>query len=240
MNPDKLFDYLEGTLSPSERAALEERLISDKQLQRELAVARQIHAGMVGDSRELLLAAKPEVTEQGRKMALRVGAAFIVLMAVNVGFGLWLIARHETNNPNRALLERQMREQIAKSVERAAATLTPGPNALGVTEITVPAANGKLDAIADEVVGIASRFGGSATKGLQDNGRIGVLVDVPPTREQEFRTAIGAIVGERPASPTQATATPPATTAKPGSAIPATTEKKSFVVQIVEQSARSE
>src|SRR5438874_7639469 len=133
MNPDKLFDYLEGKLPATERAALEEQLISDKQLQRELAVARQIHAGMRGNSREVLLPPETDVTEQGRKMALRVGAAFIILMAVNVGFGLWLIARHETKNPNRALLENQMRQQIAKSLERAAATFTPAPNALGVS-----------------------------------------------------------------------------------------------------------
>jgi len=71
MNPDKLFDYLDDRLPAAERAALEERLMLDKQLQRELAVARQIHAGMRGDSREVLLAARPDVTEQGRKMALR-------------------------------------------------------------------------------------------------------------------------------------------------------------------------
>ena len=142
MNPDKLFDYLEDKLPAAERAALEQRLMSDKQLQRELAVARQIHAGMRGDSREVLLPPQPDVTEQGRKMALRVGAAFIVLMAVNVGIGLWLIARHETKNPNRALLEKQMREQIANSLEHAAATFTPAP--LGVSEIMVPAATEKL------------------------------------------------------------------------------------------------
>src|SRR5438094_10176589 len=50
MNPDKLFDYLDGRLSAAERAALEEQLISDRQLQRALAVARQIHLGMQGDS----------------------------------------------------------------------------------------------------------------------------------------------------------------------------------------------
>src|SRR6266508_141056 len=127
MNPDKLFDYLEDRLPAAERAALEKRLMSDKQLQRELAVARQIHAGMRGDSREVLLPPQSDVTEQGRKMALRVGAAFIVLMAVNVGIGLWLIARHETKNPNRALLETQMRQQIAKSLEQASATFTPAP-----------------------------------------------------------------------------------------------------------------
>jgi hypothetical protein len=230
MNPDKLFDYLEGRLSPDERAALEERLISDKQLQRELAVALQIHTGMRGDSREVLLPARPDVTEQGRKVAVRVGTAFIILMTLNVGFGLWLIARHETKNPNRALLETQMREQIAKSIERAAATLTPGPNALGVSEITVPAATGKLDAVADEVVTIASRFGGSGTKGVPDEGRLSVLVDVPSNREPEFRVAIASISGGSP--PPEAT--PPAT-AGPQSPSPTTAEKKSFVVQIVEQ-----
>ena len=238
MNPDKLFDYLEGRLPAGERSALEERLISDKQLQRELAVARQIQAGMRGDSREVVLPARPDVTEQGRKMALRIGTAFIVLMGVNVGFGLWLIARHETGNPNHELLEKQMRQQIAKSLERAAATFTPVPNALGVGEMTVPVAAGKLDATADEVVTITSRFGGSATKGLQDQGRLSVLVDLPVSREQEFRAAIDSITGKIPASSAFADATAdratPATTT-----IPATVEKKSFVVQIVEEPARS-
>ncbi len=234
MNPDKLFDYLEGRLPASERAALEERLMSDKQLQRELAVARQIHTGMLGDSREVLLSPSANVTEQGRKMALRVGVAFIILMAVNVGFGLWLIFRHEMQNPNRPLLEKQMREQIAKSIERAAATLTPAP--LGINEITVPAATGKLDAVADEVVSLASRLGGSATKGLQDTDRLSVLVDVPSNREPEFRVAIQSMGGASELSPT---ATPTAAAPQePRSTPVATMEKKSFVVQIVEESTR--
>ena len=225
MNPDKLFDYLEDRLPAAERATLEERLMLDKQLQRELAVVRQIHAGMRGDSREVLLAARSNVTEQGRKMALRVGAAFIVLMAVNVAIGLWLIARHETKNPNRALLEKQMRDQIANSLEHAA-TFTPA--LLGVGEITVPAPTGRLEIVADQVVTIASRFGGSAAKGLPDQGRLSVLVDVPSNREAEFRAAVSSIAGK--SAPTSTT---PATTA-------ATAEKKSFVVQIVEQIQRSD
>ncbi|PYJ74866.1 MAG: hypothetical protein DME72_01495, partial [Verrucomicrobia bacterium] len=87
MNPDKLFDYLDGRLPAAERATLEKRLISDRQLQRELAVARQIHAGMHGDSREVLLPNETDVSARGRKLALRIGAAFIILMAVNVGVG---------------------------------------------------------------------------------------------------------------------------------------------------------
>src|SRR6188472_2603995 len=236
MNPDKLFDYLEGTLSPKERTALEEQLMSDEQLQREFAVARQIHAGMRGDSREVVLPAPPDVPEQGRKMAIRIGVAFMVLMFVNVGIGLWFIFRHESKNPNRPLLEAQMREQIAKSIKRAAA-LTPAPNALGVTEITIPAAAGKLDNVANEVVTIAARLAGSATKGLKDNNRLTVLVDLPSNREQEFRAQIASITEEKPAPSTLAKATgDEATPATEATA--ATGEKKSLVVQIVEATSK--
>jgi hypothetical protein len=227
MNPDKLFDYLEGRLTSSERAALEERLMSDEQLQREFAVARQIHAGMHGDSREVVLPAPPDVSEQGRNMAIRIGVAFMVLMFVNVGIGLWFIFRHESKNPNRPLLEAQMREQIAKSIERAA-TLTPAPNALGVSEITISAEKGKLDAIADKLVAIVSELGGSATKGVPDAGRLSILVDLPANRESEFRSAVASIAGRSPGSSAFAETTADRPT-------PATGEKKSFVVQIVEK-----
>jgi anti-sigma factor RsiW len=236
MNPDKLFDYLDGRLPPSERVALEERLMSDKQLQREFAVARQIHSGMRGDSQEVVLPAPPDVPEQGHKMAIRVGVAFMILMLVNVGIGLWFIFKHESKNPNRPLLEAQMRQQIAKSIERAAA-LTPAPNVLGVTEITISAATGKMDSAANEVVAIAGRLGGSATKGLQDSNRLSVLVDVPSNRDQQFRAQVASIAEETPASPASAIATAdkptPAT-----AATPATGEKKSFIVQIVETTPR--
>jgi len=227
MNPNKLFDYLDGRLPAAERAALEERLISDKQLQREFGVARQIHAGIRGDSREVILPPSPDVSEQGHKMAIRIGVAFMVLMFVNVGIGLWFIFKHESSNPNRPLLEAQMREQIAKSIERAA-TLTPAPNALGVSEITVPTGNGRLDAVADEVVAIVSRFGGTATKGVPDRGRVSVLVDVPTSRELDFRNALASIGGE-------ISAPPAASSPERGSPTPATIEKKNFIVQIVEK-----
>lgn len=222
MNPDKLFDYLDGRLPTAERAALEEQLISDRQLQRELAVARQIQTGMHGDSREVLLPPQLDVTEQGRKMALRVGVAFIVLMAVNVGFGLWLIARNETKSPNRALLETQMRQQITKALEHAATTLTPAP--LGVSQITIATTTGRLNAVADEIVTIVGQLGGSATKGLPDQHRLSVLVDLPGNHESEFRAAIASIAGGAPIAPVPS----PAETAAPGP------EKKSFVVDIIE------
>ena len=223
MNPDKLFDYLEGRLTPKERAALEDQLMSDKQLQREFAVAQQIHAGMRGETREVVIPAPVDISENRRKMAIRLGVAFMVLMFVNVGIGLYFIFWHESKNPNRPLLEAQMREQIAKSIERAAA-FTPAPNALGVTEITIPAEKGKLDTVADKVIGIVSTLGGSATKGVPDAGRLSILVDLAANRESEFRVAVASISGERPGSTTPAT-----------EATQATGENKSFVVQIVEK-----
>jgi hypothetical protein len=229
MNPDKLFDYLEGRLSSKERADLEEQLMSDKQLQREFAVAQQIHAGMRGETREVVIPAPVDISENGRKMAIRIGVAFMVLMFVNVGIGLWFIFRHESKNPNRPLLEAQMREQIAKSIERAA-TLTPAPNALGVSEITIPAETGKLDSVADKVVAVVSELGGSATKGVADAGRVSILVDIPANRESEFHAAVASIQeGESPGPP------PATRSAEPGSTPPATDDKKSFVVQIVEK-----
>jgi len=170
-------------------------------------------------------------------MAIRIGVAFMVLMVVNVGIGLWFIFRHESKNPNRPLLEAQMREQIAKSIEHAA-SLTLAPNALGVTEITISVATGKMDSVANEVVTIAGRLGGSATKGLQNSNRLSVLVDVPSKREQEFRSQMASITGERPGSSAFAKATAdrpsPAT-----ETTPATGEKKSFVVQIAEATAET-
>jgi len=222
MNPDKLFDYLEGRLTSSERAALEERLMSDKQLQREFAVARQIHAGMRGDSKEVVLPATPDISPQSRNMAIRIGVAFMILVFVNVGIGLYFIFRHESKNPNRPLLEAQMREQIAKSIERAA-PLTPAPNALGVTDIKIPVETGKLDSVADKVVAFVSALGGSATKGVPDAGRLSILVDLPANRESEFRAAIASITKERPKSTTATT-----------EVTPATAEKKNFVVEIIE------
>src|ERR1044071_5405392 len=170
MNPDKLFDYLDGRLPATERAALEERLMSDKQLQQQFAVARQIHARMRGDSHEVVLPAPPDDSERGHRMAIRIGVAFMVLMFVNVGIGLYFIFWHESKNPNRPLLEAQMREQIAKSIEHAAA-LTPAPNALGVSEISIQVETGKFDGVADQVVAIVSQLGGSATKGVPDAGQ---------------------------------------------------------------------
>src|SRR5262249_17488323 len=115
---------------------------------------------------------------------------------------------------------------------------------LGVSEITIRAETGKLDAVADRVVAIVSGVGGSATKGVPDAGRLSILVDLSADRESEFRNAIAAIAGAKLVSTGPATAAQPPTTT-PASSVCAEAmvkksakdrgKKKSLVVQIVKK-----
>lgn len=220
MNPETLFAYLDGRLPNDERAEIDRRLESDAQLQRELAVAREIHLRARGEAREVIFQDEMAASAHGRKMALRIGVAAIVLLLLNVGVGLFFIAHKEASNPNHKLLEQQMRDQLSKSLGQAAkSVLTPPP--LDVNDIAVPVAHGKSGAVADQVVAIAQRLGGSATKELPEKGRIGVLVDLAANREAEFRGALATITGGAPPAPS------------PNES--AADTKKSFVVQIVEQ-----
>jgi anti-sigma factor RsiW len=54
MSPDKLFDYLDGKLSPADRTQLEEKLMSDPQLRQQFNIAREIHRSG-RDSREVVM-----------------------------------------------------------------------------------------------------------------------------------------------------------------------------------------
>ena len=222
MNPDKLFDYLEGKLPDWERAQLEKQIAEDPQLQKEFAAAHRIHSNMRSESREILVQDDAASTERGRKMALRIGITFLVLMAVNVGGGLWFIAHHEASNPNHKLLQQQAQDQLRESARRAASALTASPLAL---DITVPVAAGQLERVAEQVVVTAQRLGGSATKGLRDGPRIGLLVDVPSQQESEFRAAMAALTK------------PNSSSTSPNDPLGASSDKKSFVVHVVESAA---
>jgi hypothetical protein len=198
MNPDKLFDYLDGKLPDRERRALEERLISDASARREFDVARRIHASMrenQSDRPEILSEMSEETAARGRRMARQVGLAFIVLVAMNVLLGLVYITHHESKNPNRQLLDEQAREHLRQSLEKAAvATLTPPP--LGVSELRITTERGQSDAVADEIVKAARKLG-TATKGVPDSGRVQVLAEIPPNNAAEFKSSLAHFVGVR-------------------------------------------
>src|SRR3954453_5498820 len=91
MNPDKLFDYLDGKLSPADRTALEEKLMSDAQLRKQFEVARKIHR-TGRDSREVIMPSEdPEAVARGGRLGRQIATAAIVLMFLNVVGGLAVI-----------------------------------------------------------------------------------------------------------------------------------------------------
>lgn len=197
MNPDKLFDYLDGKLADHERKAVEERLMSDPTARREFDVARRIHGSMrenESDRLEVLDELSDENAERGRRLARRVGLAFIVLVAMNVLLGLVYITRHEIKNPNRQLLDEQAREHLRQSLEHAAGTtLTPPP--LGVGGLQLTTEQGRSAAVADEIVKAAQKFQGSATKAALDNGRIDVVVEIPGKTAPDLKNALSVLLG---------------------------------------------
>jgi anti-sigma factor RsiW len=187
MNPDKLFDYLDGKLPPGERAELEERFMSDPQARQELAVARQIHASMES-SREIVGVADAPIAERGAVLARRIMSVFIVLVGLNVAFGIYAIFFMKNRERARAQTEKN-RTELAQNLSSAAATTLPTPT-LGVDEITFNAPSTERDAIANKVVAAANRSGGSAAKGLNNETGILIFAEIPTSRLNEFRDAL--------------------------------------------------
>jgi hypothetical protein len=197
MNPDKLFDYLEGKLSPSERAELEERLMSDPHLRRELAVARQIHTNM-GNSREIVGFAEPTLEERGAVLGRRIMIAFSVLVFANVVFGIYAIAFMKKKERTQLNTE-QNRTELAESLARTAAVALPPPS-LDVEEIKFTAPVPEQEKLANKIIAAAKQAGGSGTKGLADQQGVLLFAEVPANRLMQFREALKKLGGVLPNS----------------------------------------
>ncbi len=200
MNPDKLFDYLEGKLSPNERAELEERLMSDPQLRRELTVARKIHAD-TGDSREIVGVTEPALEERGAVLGRRVAIAFSVLVFANVVFGIYAIAFMKKKERTQLNTE-QNRTELAESLARTAAVALPTPS-LDVEEIKFTAPVKEQDKLANKIVAAAKRVGGSGTKGLADQQGVLLFAEIPTARLNDFREAMKKLGATLPAAPAE-------------------------------------
>jgi len=202
MNPDKLFDYLDGKLSPNERAELEERFISDPEARRELAVARQIH-GSMGDSREVVGISEAEpMSERGPVLARRIMIAFMVLVAVNVGFGIYAIFFMKNKELARKRTEKN-RTELTQSLSRTAAATLPTPT-LGIDEITFNAPATERDELTNKVIAAATQSGGSAAKGLSNENGTLIFAEIPTARLDQFREALkklGATIPPSAAEP---------------------------------------
>jgi len=203
MNPDKLFDYLGGKLSPNERAELEEQLMSDPQLRRELTVARQIHAGM-RDSREVLGVTEPILEERGAVLGRRFAIAFAVLVFANVVFGIYAIAFMKTKERTRRNTE-QNRSELAESLARTAAVALPTPS-LDVEEIKFTAPIAEQDKLANKIIAAAKQAGGSGTKGLADQQGVLLFAEVPTARLNDFRESMKKLGATLPTASVEAAA----------------------------------
>ena len=191
MNPDRLFDYLDGKLSPQERAALEERFLNEPELRRELAIARQIHS-QIGDSRELVGIATPE-QERGAALSRRIMIAFSILVFVNVLFGIYAIAFMGKKSRTQLNTE-QNRTQLTESLARAGAAALPTPS-LEIEEIKFSAPVEEQNELADTIADEAKNAGGSAAKGLADEHGILLFAEIPNAHLNEFRNAMKKLGG---------------------------------------------
>lgn len=204
MSPEKLFDYLEGSLPEQERAELERQLATDPQLQRELAIAREMHRRsrgsreVLGESEEIDIPAAPR-----SKLGGRLIAAFALLVLVNVLVAIaFIIGRKKPENPaDLRARELAIRQQLTASLQRTAETTLPAPK-LATDEIHLFAAASEHETLANNVVLLATQCGGSAAKAPPDDKGITVLADIPTSREDEFRQAVAPLASTDFSSPT--------------------------------------
>ncbi|MDQ6939868.1 MAG: hypothetical protein M3119_06890 [Verrucomicrobiota bacterium] len=191
MNPDKLFDYLEGKLSPADRTELEERLMSDAQLRREFNIAREIHRSG-GGAREVIVADDdPAIVQRGARLGPRIATAAMILVMLNVAGGLGVIAWKSKKSEGTTRKEAEIRKQLQDSLGAAAQKAMPAP-LFSADEIPLTAPRTEWEDMASRIIAGAATFGGSGTKGLPDDNVMTVVVDIPQSRAAEFREALSA------------------------------------------------
>jgi anti-sigma factor RsiW len=190
MSPEKLFDYLEGKFGEEERAAFEQRLASDPQLQRELEIAREMHRRARG-SREVVGDQDPEIPLPAKGLGRKVITAFAALVLLNVIVGIAFIIGNKKGTGEIRAREEATRKQLTASLQRSAETSLPLPT-IG-NEIRLTAALTERDRVADHVIQLAQQAGGSAAKAPPDDKGVTIVIDLPSTRADEFRRSLAPL-----------------------------------------------
>ena len=201
MNPDKIFDYLDGKLSAEERSRIEQQLVTDPHLQRELTIAREIHARM-RESREVAIP-DDATLNRGAIIGRRVAIAFAVLVFMNVAFGLYAIAFMQKKRRTPQSQE-QNRQELAQALEKAAVAALPTPN-LDVEEIKIAVPPKQRDVTASKVMAAAKQSGGSAVKNLSNDNGLLLFAELPTDRVSQFQDALRNAGATLPASTSQPT-----------------------------------
>lgn len=198
MNPDKLFDYLDGNLPSHERDAIEAQLATDAKLQRQLSIARDIHQGM-RRSREVPGPMSAVEEQRAGRFGRKVATAFAALVLANVMIGIAFIVGHgRTDKSPPPSQDAAIRKQLSSSLEKTVDAALPPPT-LG-DEIILSALPSERDAIADKVIAAAVQCGGSGAKALPNETSATVIVQLPGNRERDFRQALSPLGEITPAS----------------------------------------
>jgi len=199
MNPDKLFNYLDGKLSPTEREAFEDQLVRDPELQRQFAMARKIHERMSGNVREVILDDPPPVATRGKQFMRRMLIVFLTLIFINTVAGVIAIGLIESKRrQNRAGTEQNLKD-VTRALQNAAATALPTP-ILDVDEIKIAAPANQQDAMVEKINAAAKEAGGSAAKNLSNENGTLLFAEVPREHVSQFRDALAKLGATLPAS----------------------------------------
>ena len=201
MNPEKLFDYLEGNLAAEERAQLESQLSTDPQLQRQLAIAREMHRRACGSREVIGERENIDIPAPSGKIGGRVATAFALLVLINVLVGIAFIVGQKGPKPDLRARELALRQQLTASLQKTAETALPAPT-LAIAEIHLVASANEREALANNVVMLANQYGGSAAKAPADDTGLAVLANLPGVREDEFRQALAPLTQADFSSPT--------------------------------------
>jgi hypothetical protein len=191
MSPEKLFDYIEGNVSQVERAQIDEQLATDPQLQRELAIAREMHRRSRGSREVMGEREDPEIPLPAKPMGRRLITAFAALVLLNVLVGIAFIIGKKNGTGEIRAREAATRQQLEASLQKTAETSLPLPTI--ADEIHLSAAATEWDRVADNVIALAKQSGGSAAKAPPDEKGLIVVVDLPSTRADEFRRALAPL-----------------------------------------------
>ena len=191
MSPEKFFDYIEGNLPGPEQAELEKRIAADPQLQRELAIAREMHRRSRGSREVMLEGNDSDIPVPAKPIGRRLITAFAALVVVNVLVGIAFIVGNKKGTGELRAREAATRQQLEASLQKTAESSLPLPTI--ADEIHLPAAATERERIAENVILLAKQCGGSAAKAPPNENSTVVVVDLPSTRADEFRRALAPL-----------------------------------------------
>ena len=139
----------------------------------------------------------PAMLERSGRLGRQIATAAIVLVFLNVGVGLAVITWKSSKRADETKKEAEVRRQLSESLGAAAQNAMPVPSFVS-EEVALTAPREKWEEIGEKVVAGATAFGGSAAKGLPEEERMMVVVDVPSSREGEFRKALASAAAITP------------------------------------------